>query len=421
VSRAEILQHRPLRALLAAEVISTTGSQMTWLALPWFVLATTGSPGRMAFVMASELIGFGVAGIPSGSVLQRFGARRTMMFVDAVRAPLMFLVPVLHWTGHLSFPALVLLALLLGIFGAPYFTAQRLIVPELFGEDETVISQVTALTQIATRTTMLLGPAIGGLLIGVMGASNVLVVDAATYVVSFALVGLFVRVETRSPVQEDTGGILAGVRFLIHESLLRLWMPPFVIGDAAWQAFFAAVPVLVFERFHEDPKIAGLLFAGFGAGAVLGNLLSFRLLSDRFDGLLIVAASVPFQAAPLWLLPLDVGAPVLFTAVLASGLANGICNPSIHAIFMLRMPPAVRAKAAAASGTIWGLGMPLGLFVAGPALASFGAHPVLVGFAATQTVCMLFVAAVAYRFRGGAQPSQAGEPFATVIVSDSLP
>lgn len=400
MNRSEILRNGSLRALLAAEVISTTGSQMTWLALPWFVLVTTHSPARMSAVMAAELIGFAVTGIPSGSVLQRLGARGTMLAADAIRAPLMLLVPVLHWTGHLSFPAVALLALLLGVFGAPYFTAQRVIVPELFGEDEKVLSQVTALTQIATRTTMLLGPPIGGVLIGVLGAANVLVVDAATYVVSFVLVALFVR-RGEAPAEpvETSKGILDGLRFLFGEPLLRVWTPLFVLGDAAWLAFFAAVPVLVLERFHADPKIAGLLFAGFGAGAVLGNLASFRFLSQRYDGLRIIAASVPFQAAPLWLLWLHVGAPVLFAAVLLSGIANGVCNPSIHAIFTVRMPPSVRAKAAAASGTIWGLGQPLGLAVAGPALSAFGARPVLIGFAAVQTVAMSGVAAAALRAR----------------------
>jgi MFS family permease len=399
MTRAEILRNRPLRALLVAEVVSTTGAQMTWLALPWFVLVTTHSPARMTVVMAAELMGFAVTGIPAGVVLQRLGARRTMLAADAIRAPLMLLVPVLHWTGHLSFAALVALALLLGVFGAPYRTAQSVIVPELFGEDERVISQVGALTQIATRTTMLLGPPLAGVLIGVMGASNVLVVDAATYAFSFALVALFVRAGARMPVEEESRGILAGLRFLIREPLLRVWIPLFVAGDAAWLAFFAAVPVLVVERFGADAKIAGILFAGFGAGAVAGNLVSFRFLSHRFDGLRVIAASVPFQAAPLWLLWLHVGAPVLFAAVLASGIANGICNPPIHAIWMLRMPQPVRAKAAAASGTIWGLGQPLGLLVAGPVLSAYGARPVLVGFAAVQTVAMLGVAAVSLRAR----------------------
>ena len=79
VSRAEILRNGPLRALLAAEVISTTGAQMTWLALPWFVLVTTDSPAQMTLVMIAELVGLTVAGLPSGAVLQRLGARRTML------------------------------------------------------------------------------------------------------------------------------------------------------------------------------------------------------------------------------------------------------------------------------------------------------------------------------------------------------
>jgi len=404
VSRSEILRHGPLRALLAAEIVSTTGSQMTWLALPWFVLITTHSPARMTLVMIAELVGVTAAGLPSGAVLQRLGARRTMLAADATRAPLMLLVPVLHWTGHLSLGALLFLALALGTFGAPYFAAQRLIVPELLGEDESVVTQANALFQGAIRATMLLGPPIGGVLIGVLGATSVLLVDAATYVVSFALVLLFVPRRAPLPAEEDTRGLLSGVRFLLGEPLLRVWIPLFVAGDAAWQAFFAAVPVLVVERFDADPKIAGILFAGFGAGAIAGNVVSFRFLTQRLDGLRLVAASVPFQALPLWILPLHVGAPVLVAAIFMSGVANGICNPTIHAMWTLRMPPAIRAKAMTASMTIWGLGMPLGLVVAGPVLSVFGARPVLVGFAAVQTVCMFGVAAVSLRERARGVP-----------------
>jgi predicted MFS family arabinose efflux permease len=228
--------------------------------------------------------------------------------------------------------------------------------------------------------------------------------------VSFALVALFVPGKPGVQESEESRGILAGLRFLVREPLLRVWIPLFVVGDAAWQAFFAAVPVLTIERFGADAKVAGALFAGFGAGAVLGNVTSFRFLTDRIDALRLIAMSVPFQALPLWLLTLDVGAPVMFLALLASGIANGVCNPSIHAAFTLRMPPAIRPKAMAAGGTIWGLGMPLGLVVAGPVLTAFGAEPVLVGFAAVQTVCMLGAAAAALRARAAASTVAQPEP-----------
>jgi len=399
VTRSAILRHVPLRALLVAEVVSTTGSQMTWLALPWFVLATTHSPGRMTVVLIAELVASGLVGIPSGGVLQRFGARRTMLASDALRAPLVLVVPVLHWTGHLSFPLIVAVAAALGVFAAPYFSAQKVIVPELLGEDEHVVTQANALMQGAIRTTMLLGPPIAGVLIGTIGAASVLVVDGVTFAVSFVLVAVFVPQPENAPTADDTSGMLVGLRFIARERLLRIWIPLFVIGDAAWTAFFAAVPVLVFERFDANPRIAGLLFAGFGAGALCGNFVSFRFLTQRVDGLKLVALSVPFQAAPLWLLPLPVGASVLIAATFASGLANGICNPSIHSIWTLRLPPAIRARAMTASATIWSFGLPLGLVVAGPVLSVYGARPVLVGFAATQTVTMLGVAIVSTRAR----------------------
>jgi MFS family permease len=392
-----VLRNGPLRALLAAEVISTTGMQMTWLALPWFVLITTDSPAQMTGVMAAELLGFAVAGLGAGPLIQRIGARRTMLWADAVRVPLMLLVPLLHWSGHLVYAELIVLALALGVVGAPHFTAQRVILPELIGEDEVTMSQANALFQGAIRATLLLGPPLGGVLIGVLDAASVLVVDAGTYVVSFLLLALFVPRRDASPEADEARGLLAGLRFLRREPLLRIWIPLFVVGDAGWQAFFAAVPVLTVERFGADAKVAGVLFAAFGAGALLGNFASYRIFAKRVEGLRLIAFSVPFQALPLWILPLEVGAGVMFCAVLASGLANGVCNPSIHAIWTLRIPAPMRPKAMAASGTIWGLGMPVGLLVAGPVLSLFGAFPVLVGFAVVQTVCMFAVAAVSLK------------------------
>lgn len=399
MSRSDVLRHTALRALLVAEIVSTTGSQMTWLALPWFVLTTTGSPTQMTLVMIAELLGLTVAGLPSGAVLQRLGARRLMLAADAIRAPLMLLVPLLYWTGDLTLGVLLGLSFALGTFGAPYFAAQRVIVPELLGEDEAVVTQANALFQGAIRATMLLGPPIGGVLIGVFGAPSVLFVDAASYLVSFALVLVFVPGRKPAPAEESSRGLLVGLRFLMHEPLLRVWIPLFVVGDAAWQAFFASIPVFVVASYGGHATIAGLIFAGFGAGAVVGNVLSFRYLTGRIDGLRLVAMSTPFQALPLWIMPLHVGAGALIAAIFASGIANGVCNPTIHSIFTLRMPPAIRAKAMTANMTIWGLGMPLGLVVAAPVLATYGARPVLAGVAALQTVCAFGIAIASLRAR----------------------
>jgi predicted MFS family arabinose efflux permease len=404
-----MLRDRSIAALLTAEIVSTTGSQMTWLALPWFVLLTSGSATRMSLVVAAELIGAGLFGLPGGKLLARLGARRLMMLCDAARGALILTVPVLHWTGSLSFGLVLAVAFAAGAFTAPYFTAQKVIVPELLGEDEAVVSRASALFQGATRATMLLGPVIGGALIAAFSAPAVLVVDAATYVVAVALVAGFVPRPARSvPAAEDTG-IRQGIRFLARERVLRVWAIVFAIGDAAWVAFFISIPVLVFARFGADPRIAGWLLASFGAGALLGNAIAYRVLLDRVRGMTVIGVCVLGQALPLWLLTFHLPASAYSAALAVSGLANGLVNPSIHALMTLRIPPQLRPSVMAAMTVVFTLIQPLGVFGAGPVLDAFGVEPVLVAFAAIQTVTMAAIAATAFRERA-APPVLAGEP-----------
>jgi len=116
--RSPLLQ-KSLLALITAEVISSLGSRMTFLALPWFVLATTGSATKMGVVLAVELAPVAILGIPSGTVVSRLGARRTMQIGDLARVPLMASIPVLHSAGLLSFGLLLVFVALLGVFLAP--------------------------------------------------------------------------------------------------------------------------------------------------------------------------------------------------------------------------------------------------------------------------------------------------------------
>ena len=386
-------------ALLGAEVISTTGAQMTWLALPWFVLVTTGSATRMSLVVAAELLGLAALGIPGGAVLRRLGAWRTMVGCDVLRAPLMLVIPILHWSGVDAFGALVALAFLLGALAGPYFAAQKVIIPELLGEDEAVVGQANALFQGATRITMLLGPVIGGVLIAAVDAPAVLVVDAATYVVSAALVLLFVPRPAPLPATDEDVGVRRGFSFLVHEKLLRIWIPVFALGDAAWTAFFVSIPVLVVARFDADPRVAGWLLASFGVGAVLGNVIAYRWLLKRVSGLTVIGTCILGQALPLWLLTLHPPAWLISVVLAVSGIANGLVNPPIHTLLTLRVPPHLRPTVLTVNMIIFGLAQPIGLFGIGPVLDAFGPQPVLVTLAVVQTFAMLVVAVSSFAAR----------------------
>src|SRR6476659_10658813 len=101
-----LLRDRRLAALLGAEVISSLGTQMTWLALPWFVLRTTGSPQRMTWVLIAEIVPVALLGFWGGAIAARIGTRRTMLFCDLARVPIFAAIPALQAAGALPFPAL---------------------------------------------------------------------------------------------------------------------------------------------------------------------------------------------------------------------------------------------------------------------------------------------------------------------------
>lgn len=409
-SRPPVLRSLGLRALLAAETISTTGSQMTWLALPWFVLTTTGSAARMSIVVAAEAAAYAVFGIPSGSVIARLGARRTMIIADGLRAPVMLLVPMLHWAGLLSYPLLVIFAAVIGTLSTPYASAQRVIVPELLGEDEGAVSQANALFQGATRATFLLGPPLAGVLISVIGAPAVLVIDAATFAVAFVLIALFVPHVGRATGdgdQPDVGGLLAGIRYLRRDRLLSTWTLAITGGDAAWIVIFVGTPVLVVAHYGGQPELAGLIMGGFGAGALIGNALSYRFFGAGMPGPGIAAGAL-VQALPLWLLAMDVPDFALVAALVVSGIGNGLVNPTVHAMITLRPPPAIRAKVLAAVFTASVLGAPLALMAAGPAFAAFDSRAVMAAAAAVQLLAMLIVAASALTLLKDAAPAAEG-------------
>ena len=130
--RSPLLQ----RSIFAADVRDdlVVGAQMTFLALPWFVLTTTGSTTQMGIVLAAELLPIALLGIPSGVVVARSGPEDDAVS-DPARVPIMAAIPLLHSAGMLSFGLLLVLVFALGVFIAPYFSAQRLVLPELVGED----------------------------------------------------------------------------------------------------------------------------------------------------------------------------------------------------------------------------------------------------------------------------------------------
>jgi predicted MFS family arabinose efflux permease len=389
-----LLRNRSLAAVLVAELVSLTGSAMTFVALPWFVLVTTGSTAKMGWVLAAELLPVGLLGIPSGSLIARVGAKRTMNVADAARVPLMTAIPVLHWTGQLSFPVLLAATFLLGCFMAPYYASSRLILPEVIGEDEHLVAQGSAFLQAANQVTQLGGPILAGLLIAWISAPAVLLIDAATYAFSFVVILTFVRAGRRVAPDESSRGLFAGLRYVVRDPLLGPMMAAAAFMNFIAQALIAMLPVLVLRRFDADARIVGFLFSGFGAGALIGSVIAASVVR-KVPLLKLAGGAILVMAVPLWLLALELPWPLVIVVLAAFGVCAPLVNAPVLGLLTVRTPEVLRPKVMTAVMTLSLVIGPLGFLAVGQSLQHVGMSVLFLAIAAGFSVgAVAFSAAV---------------------------
>jgi MFS family permease len=383
-------------ALLVAELISRLGSQFTALALPWFVLTTTGSPTKMGLVFAAELAPMALLGIPAGSVVHRLGPRRSMLIADAARVPIVAAIPFLHEVGGLSFGLILVLTGLYGLFSCAYFTCQRLILPAVVGEDEQALAQANSLVEGATNVTQLLGPALAGVLIAFMGAANVMWLDAASFLIAFLLVASFVRIarEVEVEVDEDAGGLWAGLGYLRRDPLVARASLSSLVFGFVFSLLVASFPVLAYTEYDQNPRVAGILLSAIGAGQVVGSLLAYRLVT-RIRPMRMAAAAVVLTAAPLWLLVPNLPLAVVAVALAVCGGSIPMINAPYLGMLSIRIPRALRGKVIQSLITINNVAGPLAFVIAGPLFVHAGLRAAYAVIAALATFASVnFILAV---------------------------
>ena len=186
-------------ALLAANSVSQVGNVLSFMAIPWFVLQVTGSPARAGITVATGALPVIAGGIFGGALVDRLGARRMSILADLASSMAVALVPLLYATVGLAFWQLLVLVFLGALLDSPGITARRSIYPDLAHDAGVSLERANALYQVVIRSAGLVGPPLAGVLIVALGASNLLWLNAASFVVSAGIVAVAVR--DRRPLQ----------------------------------------------------------------------------------------------------------------------------------------------------------------------------------------------------------------------------
>lgn len=363
----------PLGALLLAEGVSVAGNQMALVVIPLFVLETTGSASRTGVTMFFTFLPTVIAGLFGGALVDRLGFRRTSIAADIASAAAVAAIPLLHATVGIEFWQLLVLVFLGALLDSPGNTARSALVPDVVQRAGLSLDRGTALFNAADRIATLVGPPVAGGLILVTGISDVLWVDAATFVFSALVVRAALPSDPPRPAQETTylADLRAGFAFVRADRPLMAIVLLITTMNALDSALaFVGLPVFV-ERVLDSPATLGLILGVTGAGAAAGSLayaawggrlprrptlvVCFVLVSSFFLG---VGAFPPL--------------PLLLAHGAIAGVAAGPLNGILGAAEYERIPEHMRGRALGIIRALAWMAIPLGGLVGGWLIARIG-------------------------------------------------
>ena len=349
-NRGRLAGRWPLHALFAANAISGVGNKLTALAIPWFVLETTGSAARTGLVGAFTIVPLIVSAFFGSIVVDRLGFRATSVVSDLLSGLTVALIPLLHHTIGLAFWQLLALVFVGAILDAPGATARQSLFPDIAVAAGVTLERANAAAQTIWRLSFLLGPPLGGLLIGLIGTSNVLWLDAVSFGVSALLIALAMPADRRSRTTEPDAGddrvfanLVAGLRFIASDRLLLLLAVSSTVGNALGGALNTVILPVFARRAFGNAAALGLMLGAFGAGALAGAVL-YGMVGYRYSKRSVFIVSGVVSLVPIWVLSTTPALPIAVAALVVEGLASGPYGPIVTTIYQRRISVAQRAR-----------------------------------------------------------------------------
>lgn len=383
----------PVFALLSASAISEFGNALTFVAVPWFVLETTGSAARTGLTGGAATLAVVVAGIFGGPVVDRLGFKRTSVLADLASGTSVAAIPLLYHTVGLVFWQLLVLVFAGALLDSPGLTARQGMVPDLAGMAGVRTERVNSALQAIQQSALLLGPPAAGVLIAALTPSNVLWLDAATFAVSAAAVVSLIPVLTvrGSGRDRETNRYFAelaeGLRFALRDPVNSATIPVSVgLNFLVAPVLSVALPAFA-QRTYGDATSLGAMLGGYGGGALAGAVL-YGLAGHRLPRRPTFVALLFAQALPLWALVATPPLPVTVGALVVTGLGVGPVNPLVYTARQERTPRELLGRVQGAAGALAMAAVPPGMVLVGYALEVAGLRVTLAGIA----FCYLAVA-----------------------------
>ncbi len=384
----------PLFTLFTASAISYVGDYLTLIAIPWFVLSTTGSLTKTGITAFFSTLPTVLSAFFGSALVDRLGYKRTSVISDTASAVSVALIPLLYSTVGLAFWQLLVLVFLGGLLKSPGATARTAMVPELVETAQMRMERANSINDGVSRISAFIGAPLAGVLIAIIGTSNLLWLDGASFAISALLIGLIipaalvrtqVKEKTKSSYWADLGN---GMRFIGRDSLILAIVVTVFVTNLIDAAFFSVIEPAYIKQVFNSAIPLGLISAALGGAGFVGTVL-FGAIGHRLPRRLTFGiAFIVGGALRFWIFLVPI-LPILILAHVVAGLAIGSINPLIDTVTFERVPKEMRARV---FGTITAgvfIGVPLGTALSGYLATFVGLRTTIIGMGALYLLTTL--------------------------------
>ena len=378
--RGGLLRHHDFRQLFLGDTLSQFGTQLTMLAIPILAVRVLDAGAfEMGLLATCEMLAFLVIGLPAGAWVDRWRKQRVLIANDVIRALALGSLPLAWVFDVLSFPQMLVVALVVGSCTVFFDVAYQSYLPDIVEPEH--IGEGNAKLQAVQSIAMIGGPAIGGGLIKLIGAPLTVGLDALSFVWSAFWIRRIEHVDTPPP-RENRRPLVVEVReglsFVLRHPLLWRITACTSISNL-FSSMSGALMVLYALRLGLDEGQLGL---GFGIGAVgglLGALVVTRATAWVGEGRIIPLSTFIWMPAA-FLMPL--AGTVLHPMVAVIGymflFSFGVVLYNVSQVsFRQRLcpRPMLGRMNASIRFLVWGV-MPIGGFLGGVLGHQLGLRPV---------------------------------------------
>ena len=359
------LTNRFFAKYLMVLVISMTGTWVRVTAMGYLVYDLTGDPFKLGFISFAQAAPELIFGPIAGAYLDRIDRRRVLLAVQATTISMMVLLTVIVATGVVEYWHLLIIAVVVGTATAFDWPARLSIVPSLVERKH--LQSAVALNAAAFNGSRVIGPSIGGWLIGAAGLAFCFGFTA-TAALPFTLVVLGMAV-IRPQITVDTvpegawSSLMDGYRYIWRNHDIRALLSVDIIPIALGMSYSTMAPAIARDVLGMGPEGLGYLLTANGVGSLTGTLLVAVLSGVRNRGRLVVIGVAAFGAI-LIVFGLSGSVWLSIPTIVMLGLVYANYGTMNDTLLQTNVDDAYRGRVLAAYSMFWGLS-PIGGLLAG--------------------------------------------------------